>query len=207
VLGRTEGQAYVHYLNQDKRMDEYVPEHLVRIADAAHQGTHALTHPAALGPLADAADGDEIAHGLLAVDEEAAAFGEGVVPMTEEEYDILHHKQIGARRNFDRVFFRRWEIRTWYWSPYPFTEAEEEKLFPTAPPDGPDAAPGALRKGVTSHSRTSDLLAGSLARGGVGMERGSLWVCDNCFKYMMDAVSLEVHLVRRRGDPCDEVAR
>jgi hypothetical protein len=68
---------------------------------------------------------------------------------------------------------------------------ERDKLFPT---DGGD---GELRKGVTSHSRTSDLLAGSLARGGVGVQRGSLWVCDGCFKYMMDAAPWDLHTVRR----------
>jgi histone acetyltransferase MYST1 len=189
VLARTEGQAYVHYLHQDKRMDGYVPVGCVRLADAAQQGAAELD--------------DE-----LAVDaEEAAVFGDAAAgTLTEEEYDILHHKQIGARRNFDNVYFRTWEIRTWcvrppaglqrwlmrgrYWAPYPMADDERDKLFPT---DGGD---GELRKGVTSHSRTSDLLAGSLARGGVGVQRGSLWVCDGCFKYMMDAAPWDLHTVR-----------
>jgi hypothetical protein len=96
VLARTEGQAYVHYLHQDKRMDGYVPAGSVRLADAALQGAAELD--------------DE-----LAVDaEEAAVFGDAAAgTLTEEEYDILHHKQIGARRNFDNVYFRTWEIRTW----------------------------------------------------------------------------------------------
>jgi histone acetyltransferase MYST1 len=96
VLARTEGQAYVHYLHQDKRMDGYVPVGCVRLADAAQQGAAELD--------------DE-----LAVDaEEAAVFGDAAAgTLTEEEYDILHHKQIGARRNFDNVYFRTWEIRTW----------------------------------------------------------------------------------------------
>jgi histone acetyltransferase MYST1 len=96
VLARTEGQAYVHYLHQDKRMDGYVPVACVRLADAALQGAVELD--------------DE-----LAVDaEEAAVFGDAAAgTLTEEEYDILHHKQIGARRNFDNVYFRTWEIRTW----------------------------------------------------------------------------------------------
>ncbi|KAK7041839.1 hypothetical protein VNI00_009128 [Paramarasmius palmivorus] len=52
------------------------------------------------------------------------------IEMTEEDYDIQHHqKQIGAVRNFDRVHFGKWNIRTWYYSPYPFSENEE--------PDGP----------------------------------------------------------------------
>lgn len=34
--------------------------------------------------------------------------------ITEEEYDIQHHKQITAKRNFDKVNFGRWQIKTWY---------------------------------------------------------------------------------------------
>jgi hypothetical protein len=101
-----------------------------------------------------------------------------------------------------------------YWSPYPFTEVEDELFAVTAPHSGTNGTSqplsevppgterstplptGPLRKAMNTHSRTSDLLAGSLARGGVGMERGSLWVCDMCFKYMMDAPSWEAHTVR-----------
>ena len=34
--------------------------------------------------------------------------------MTEEEYDIQQHKQITAKRNFDKVNFGQWQIKTWY---------------------------------------------------------------------------------------------
>ncbi|EMD41397.1 hypothetical protein CERSUDRAFT_42122 [Gelatoporia subvermispora B] len=47
--------------------------------------------------------------------------------ITEEEYDIQHHKQITAKRNFDRVTFGRWQIKTWYFSPYPLTESETDE--------------------------------------------------------------------------------
>jgi hypothetical protein len=165
VLNRHDNSAYVHYLNQDKRLDEWVREANIRLADAQHQGTHQLQHPSTLGPLvasdvrkrkrrkvdgqgvplvgaeAGAATGvessllpgigeegsasasgtpepsmglEELEHGILGIDEEAAVFGESMIPMTEEEYDILHHKQIGARRNFEKVYFGQWEIRTWF---------------------------------------------------------------------------------------------
>lgn len=38
---------------------------------------------------------------------------EVVVVMTEEDYDIQHHKQITAQRNFDMVNFGDWQIKTW----------------------------------------------------------------------------------------------
>jgi hypothetical protein len=37
--------------------------------------------------------------------------------MTEEEFDIEHHKQITARRNFDKVNFGQWQIKTWFVTP------------------------------------------------------------------------------------------
>lgn len=33
--------------------------------------------------------------------------------MTEEDFDIEHHKKITAQRNFDKVYFGDWEIKTW----------------------------------------------------------------------------------------------
>lgn len=33
--------------------------------------------------------------------------------MTEEEYDVHHHKQITANRNFDYVYFGEWQVKTW----------------------------------------------------------------------------------------------
>ena len=41
----------------------------------------------------------------------------GDVPMTEEELDIEQHKQITSQRNFDKVNFGKWQIKTWYAHP------------------------------------------------------------------------------------------
>lgn len=43
-----------------------------------------------------------------------ASRGDSEVKMTEEEYDIQHHKQITAKRNFDKVNFGQWQIKAWY---------------------------------------------------------------------------------------------
>jgi len=76
-----------------------------------------------------------------------------------------------ARRNFDKVNFGHWQIKTWYFSPYPLTDGEGED--------------------VLGHGRTMDLFAGAVNRENVG---GILWVCDRCFKYMIDGTSWEVHM-------------
>ena len=51
----------------------------------------------------------EIPHAL-----EGLGLGDEGVSMTEEEYDIQHHKQITAQRNFDKVYFAHFQIKTWY---------------------------------------------------------------------------------------------
>lgn len=33
--------------------------------------------------------------------------------MTEEEFDIAHHKKLTAQRNFDKVYYHKWLIKTW----------------------------------------------------------------------------------------------
>ena len=138
--------------------------------------------------------------------------------MSEEEYDLERHKQITARRNFDKVIFSKWSIRTWYFSPYPLMENELESeasstpgpssTVPPIPTTGPHT-PRTLSLNTVSrgprastrlHGRTSDLLAGGLARerthGPDGKETESmLWVCDRCFKYMTEGAVWEGHSV------------
>ncbi|KAH9982084.1 acyl-CoA N-acyltransferase [Lactifluus volemus] len=85
-----------------------------------------------------------------------------------------------ARRNFDKVNFGPWQIKTWYFSPYPLTDGEGEDAL--------------------GHGRTMDLFAGTVNRENTG---GILWVCDRCFKYMADGTSWEVHMRKctRRHPP------
>ncbi|KAI0683752.1 acyl-CoA N-acyltransferase [Cytidiella melzeri] len=54
------------------------------------------------------------------------------VKLSEEEYDIEHHKQITAKRNFDKVNFGKWQIKTWYFSPYPLIETETDEVAPSS---------------------------------------------------------------------------
>ncbi|KAH0590063.1 hypothetical protein H2248_000239 [Termitomyces sp. 'cryptogamus'] len=112
--------------------------------------------------------------------------------MTEEEYDIHQHKQITANRNFEYVYFGEWQVKTWYFSPYPLTETEIDD--PTSS-DATPKIPGVTKATARSHGRTSDLLAGGLLRGatGPGTEKAQLWVCQQCFKYMSEWALYENH--------------
>ncbi|KAJ7472243.1 acyl-CoA N-acyltransferase [Mycena galericulata] len=199
ILQRRQGQIYVHYVNQDKRMDEWIPE--VDFMPSATESHHSRKRKRTSQHGSD--DGSPTPDGQLSAEEN------GTMVVSEEDYDFEHHKKITAQRNFDTVHFGDWLIRTWYFSPYPLMENEEMELLvgssnalnghPTAGNGAGSsvASPAAKIPGVRhptarSHARVLDLLAGGLARG----EKSKLWVCEFCFKYMTDASLYEIHRLK-----------
>ncbi|THV01281.1 acyl-CoA N-acyltransferase [Dendrothele bispora CBS 962.96] len=113
--------------------------------------------------------------------------------MTEDEYDFQHHRKIYAQRNFDKVLFGQWLIKTWYFSPYPLTENEDHEPAQTTSSAGTPKTAGVHKPTARSHARTADLFASGLNRSNAQGERSLLWVCDMCFKYMTDNTSWELH--------------
>jgi len=57
--------------------------------------------------------GASVSEAVVGGDGMGARNGTTEVLMTEEDYDIQHHKQITAQRNFDRVHFGGWQVKTW----------------------------------------------------------------------------------------------
>lgn len=188
---RPDGQVYVHYDGFDKRLDEWIPGASLKPAnESARKRRRGTPSPT---PTESETQPDPL--------------------MTEEEFDIKHHKQITAQRNFDKVNFGQWRIKTWcvarimidflsltsccrYFSPYPLTDSELEDS--TGLPGGSASTskiPGVNRATVRSHGRTSDLLAGGLTRSHLSGEKSTLWVCDRCFKYMAEGAAWEMHVV------------
>jgi histone acetyltransferase HTATIP/histone acetyltransferase MYST1 len=111
ILERRQSQVYVHYVNQDKRLDEWVDEADCRPADDVLEGnatasqnqkrrTPAFSRPGSSRP------GSYSDDALLPQEEDGP-------PITEEELDIKHHKQITAQRNFETVHFGKYQIKTW----------------------------------------------------------------------------------------------
>ncbi|KAJ7678282.1 acyl-CoA N-acyltransferase [Mycena polygramma] len=200
ILGRRDGQVYVHYVNRDKRMDEWIPEvdFMLSATDSSQSRKRKRTSQ----------DGsDDGSTPELSAEENGV---ERTMVVSEEDYDFEHHKQINAQRNFDKVHFGDWQIRTWYFSPYPLMENEETEALavgssnalnghPNANNGAGSSAPSPIPKimGVRnpttrSHARVIDLLAGGLIRS----EKAMLWVCEYCFKYMADATLYEMHRLR-----------
>ncbi|KAJ7206463.1 acyl-CoA N-acyltransferase [Mycena rebaudengoi] len=109
---------------------------------------------------------------------------ERTMVISEEDYDFEHHKQITAKRNFDK---RRGNPRP---------EILKPPLSESANGAGSSAAssalkiPGVRNPTIRSHGRVLDIMAGGLNR---SEKMSTLFVCGFCFKYMGDATSYERH--------------
>lgn len=136
--------VYVHYLNTDKRLDEWVPETSIRLLDDdastnGVNGTNGVTEPpSSATPSEPTTRSRKRKRAVAAPDEEPLAEG-GLAPPdvgvslqgrhmvtnpvakanrrggnTSEDDDIAEHRMITARRNFELVNFGTWQIKTWY---------------------------------------------------------------------------------------------
>ena len=128
------GHAYVHYLNTDKRLDEWVSEELIRPA------TEHEARATAMGPSSSTTNGiqtrkrkrgndaaqpsstvrrvSNAANTKPETTTEETPNGAVTQPaqlreLTEEEYDIQQHRKLFSKRNFDKVVFGQWQIKTW----------------------------------------------------------------------------------------------
>src|ERR1700722_5611005 len=97
VLQRRPGEVYVHYVNTDKRMDEWIPEsackEVTEVKKRKRGRPRRIVESESLSPTIQLVPGPStspVVDGVLPIEHAA---------MTEEEYDIQHHKQITAKRN------------------------------------------------------------------------------------------------------------
>ncbi|KAG9310343.1 acyl-CoA N-acyltransferase [Chiua virens] len=194
----SDGHAYVHYEGSDKRLDEWVPaSELRRVepdSDALPSGTTngkrkreaSTSRPASPTNSTRASSLDKTSlpdtH-IVAIPQDT---------MVDEDFDVKHFKQMTAQRNFDKVNFGQWQIKTWYFSPYPLLELEPEE---SSAVQGRPATPVLKIPNVNrrTHGRTSDLLVGGIARSCLSGEKPVLWVCERCFKYMAEGSAWELH--------------
>ncbi|KAG6864383.1 hypothetical protein C0991_010014, partial [Blastosporella zonata] len=128
------------------------------------------------------------------VPEQDGETGTGIPAALRGEFNIEPHKQLRAPRNFENVHFGEWQVKTWYFSPYPLTDDLEE----TAPDTGGASKIAAQHSHkTTGRTRAEDVLAGGLGRGAnanAGTENlKQLWVCQQCFKYMAEWSTYDVH--------------
>ncbi|KAF8674699.1 MYST (SAS MOZ) family [Rhizoctonia solani] len=107
------------------------------------------------------------------------------------------HLTLTAQRNFDRVCFDQWSIKTWYYSPYPsFEDDTDTHTRPRATPEGPTtAAQGSAHPTAQSTADGTTPAANhtTAAAESAASSDSTLWVCDRCFKYMREANAWELH--------------
>ncbi|KAG9013238.1 hypothetical protein FRB90_006108 [Tulasnella sp. 427] len=242
ILERAGGEAYVHYINTDKRLDEWIPEdciHKVPKAETdespvAQNGSHPEGTKSVIGkrrrsqsPPGSSSRPPRSPNGVPGSRTSAAPRSTSPPPQKSHDHlqstkeqdleAVMEHRRITAKRNFDTVIFGTWEMKTWYYSPYPVAEDSEAVPLSSSAPHPPASgrkgrekdrgastdnrldSPVPLGPGgptLRAHGRTADLLAASGAgRAGASGDQAKLWVCDRCFKYMREGVSWQLHIV------------
>ncbi|KAL5534511.1 hypothetical protein ACEPAG_974 [Sanghuangporus baumii] len=96
-------------------------------------------------------------------------------------------------RNFDKVVFGRWLIKTWYYSPYPIQATEDDNMSASANPNRQSVAISANRGQQSKRGSARVRQRPQNSEDGTPAEKPMLWVCDKCFKYMQDGSLYELH--------------
>lgn len=129
----------MHYVDMDKRMDEWVPEDICRLQETPvppppppaipEPKKRRAGRPRTRRPENDAeASSSTAPNGFSAPllpdpEDEMQTQEDGEPPaaqapievvMTEEEFDLRHHQQLNMQKNFDMVVFDTWKIKPWY---------------------------------------------------------------------------------------------
>lgn len=121
ILQRREGEVYVHYVNTDKRLDEWISDTALKPREEEQAEPSSGLHAAngrkrkRNGPNNTSTSSPTRHRSVdVGIEDGDLVPTQDEVIMTEEDYDIQHHKQITAQRNFDKVNFGHWQIKTWY---------------------------------------------------------------------------------------------
>ncbi|KZP26050.1 hypothetical protein FIBSPDRAFT_820112 [Athelia psychrophila] len=205
VLQRRKGEIYVHYFNTDKRLDDWVPEDTVHLLEEQPQASSSSNvpngrkrkrkqQPGRVGSSTSPVRQDSVETAVEEPEPEPPLLQEDV-QLTEEEFDYQKHKQMTGQRNYDKVNFGTWQIKTWYHSPYPLSDVDvdDDSATTTTPAIRVAGVGRGHGNARPQASRNNDIYVGSLGRTQVITERPLLWVCDRCFKYMADGPTWDIH--------------
>ncbi|KAH7334038.1 acyl-CoA N-acyltransferase [Rhizoctonia solani] len=210
IIQQRGSEYYVHYEGRDKRLDEWVPTSSVRLeSDSTGQtneldldgqdGSRAKKRNRTTGPSLGHSDGTPATTQDDEVNSPATLPSTlGPSPHTRDQTEAAQqHITLTAQRNFDRVNFDQWHIKTWYYSPYPsFEDDADTHTRPRATPEGPVAsAQGGAHSAthLTASGATPTTNHTTAAAETTGSGDATLWVCDRCFKYMREATAWELH--------------
>ncbi|KEP49487.1 putative myst histone acetyltransferase [Rhizoctonia solani 123E] len=210
IIQQRGSEYYVHYEGRDKRLDEWVPTSAVRLDnDSTGQAneTDLDSQDGSRAKKRNRTTGPSLAHsdGTPATTQDDEVNSPATLPSTlgpsihtrDQTEAAQQHIALTAQRNFDRVNFDQWHIKTWYYSPYPsFEDDADTHTRPRATPEGPavvtqggaHATTHLPTGGATPAANHTTAAAESTSSGDA-----TLWVCDRCFKYMREATAWELH--------------
>jgi len=125
-LHRRPGEVYVHYLDTDKRLDEWISEELCTAEDNGselpprHQPSEPSTKKrkrrrttSTAGHEGSSTNGHTNGHASPAGETDGDTLPPAETVLTEEDFDLRQHKQLTSQRNFDTVMFDSWKIKPW----------------------------------------------------------------------------------------------
>lgn len=112
ILYRREAQAYVHFLNTDRRLDEWVPEGQLRLAEP-HEITESVEFRGRKRKRGSGYHGNSPSVSQNGEPRSTRSVSPAETE-SEEDSDIGEHLRMTSKRNFDRVNFGHWQIKTWY---------------------------------------------------------------------------------------------
>jgi histone acetyltransferase MYST1 len=111
---RRDNDVFVHYVDLDRRMDEWIPEaECIPITEKKKRGRPKKSRAATEAPAETQVSTTALTSRGRSVAPPMANGKTGVkkIVMTEEEFDILQHKL--PDKNFEKVYFGKWEVKTW----------------------------------------------------------------------------------------------
>ncbi|KAJ1303820.1 hypothetical protein OPQ81_008242 [Rhizoctonia solani] len=210
IIQKRGSEYYVHYEGRDKRLDEWVPANAVRLDGDSTNQTHEMDVDNQDGSRAtkrNRTTGPSLAHsdGTPATTQDDEVNLPATVPPTlgpslhtrDQTEAAQQHLTLTAQRNFDRVNFDQWHIKTWYYSPYPsFEDDTDTHTRPRATPEGPvTATQGGMNAATQPAAGGTTHVANHTTTTTENTSSGDaiLWVCDRCFKYMRESTAWELH--------------
>lgn len=135
-MRRREDRVYIHYVGRDKRLDFWTSEsrlpepmqgdvvppisrkrkRVSSVSVSAIASGSGLQVNEATPPIQTQAPMSVSAPPMHRHSERPNGQTETRPPteLTEEEIDVREHRKITSKRNFDKVNFGRWQIKTWY---------------------------------------------------------------------------------------------
>eukprot|EP01116_Phalansterium_solitarium_P016303 TRINITY_DN3771_c0_g2_i3.p1 TRINITY_DN3771_c0_g2~~TRINITY_DN3771_c0_g2_i3.p1 ORF type:complete len:307 (-),score=61.61 TRINITY_DN3771_c0_g2_i3:878-1798(-) len=129
----TAGQAeyYIHYVDFNRRLDHWVTADKFELSSLEPPGQHKHKDKKSHDKLHEDQENRKITRNLKRKIDEVSHFQKGAEPVEDSKQAALEkeHEEITKVKNINVIELGRFEIDTWYFSPYPEEFAKCDKLY------------------------------------------------------------------------------